>query len=82
VDESTRGGSWMGASFGDSFEALYDPTEDMGATKGVRGGAERMASWRCRRYMSARSSGSPWTSQRMSSGLCESDEDTEMGLVE
>jgi hypothetical protein len=44
----------MGASFGDSFEALYEPTEDMGSTKGVQGGAERMASCLCCRYLSAR----------------------------
>jgi hypothetical protein len=47
VEELSQGGSWMGASFGDSFEALYEPMEDMGSTKLVRGGAERMASCLC-----------------------------------
>jgi hypothetical protein len=77
-----RGGSERGASTGDSLEALYEPTEDMGSMKLEQGGAERIASWRCWWYLSARSRGSPWTSQRTRSGWRESDDDTEMGLEE
>jgi hypothetical protein len=47
VGELRRGGSWTGASSGDSFEALYEPMEDIGSMKLERGGAERTASWHC-----------------------------------
>jgi hypothetical protein len=81
-EESGQGGSGMGASVGDLFEALYEPMEDIGSTKLERGGAERIASWRCCRYLSARSMGVPWTSHRTRLGSCESSDETEMGLVE
>jgi hypothetical protein len=45
----SQGGSWMGASVGDSFDALYEPTEDICAMGWVRGGAECIVSCRCSR---------------------------------
>ena len=42
--ELRRGGSWMGPSFGDLFEALYKPADDMGAMNLEQGGVDRMAS--------------------------------------
>jgi hypothetical protein len=56
--------------------------DDIGSTKLERGGAERIASWCCCRYLSARSMGAPWMSQRMMFESCESSDETEMGLVE
>jgi hypothetical protein len=41
------GGSWTGASLGDSFEVLYDVMEDIDVCGWVRGGAECIASCRC-----------------------------------
>jgi hypothetical protein len=46
-EESMRGGSRTGDSFGDSFDMLYEAMEDMGLTNLVRGGADRMASCCC-----------------------------------
>jgi hypothetical protein len=42
-----RGGSWTGALFGDSFDALYEPMEDMGLMNLEWGGVDWMASCRC-----------------------------------
>jgi hypothetical protein len=45
----SQGGSWMGASLGDSFEVLYEAMEDIDVCSWVRGGAERIVSCRCSR---------------------------------
>ena len=44
---ASQGGSWMGASLGDSFDALYKLTEDICARGWVRGGVEHIVSCRC-----------------------------------
>jgi hypothetical protein len=43
----SRGGSWMGALLGDSFEALYEAMEDIDVCVWVQGGAERIVSCCC-----------------------------------
>ena len=43
----SQGGSWMGALLGDSFEALYEATEDIDACSWVQGGVEHIASCHC-----------------------------------
>jgi hypothetical protein len=47
LGDSWRGESWRGSSHGDSMEALYDVTEDIGSWNCIRGGAERIASCCC-----------------------------------
>jgi hypothetical protein len=40
------GGSWMGPSFGNLFDVLYKPLEDICASGQVQGGTEHIASCR------------------------------------
>jgi hypothetical protein len=46
---ASRGGSWMGDSFGNLFDVLYEPMEDICTSGWVQGGAECIASCCCLR---------------------------------
>ena len=46
-NKASWGDSWMGLSFGDSLEALYEVMEDIWAWGRVQGGVECIASCCC-----------------------------------